>query len=207
MNDTDPKVEQEINLLSASDLFTFGTNKSKEVKLFIREKSMELAGTVEEAPYIYTGAAGELVKNVLRGDVAAKIDIRATPNVEDLCDVENKLSLAAVCDVQQDLPLVFTAGLEMPYIKDMEPGDVGGSDARIKWTATPGAQYYQVAVGRFTPKYTSEDVFMSEVRADDASKTIWVELFNATGDVIHRDNKVNYWLEVTKEYTDTEGCT
>lgn len=206
VNDTDPKVEQEINLLSASDLFTFGTNKSKEVKLFIREKSMELAGTVEEAPYIYTGAAGELVKNVLRGDVAAKIDIRATPNVEDLCDVENKLSLAAVCDVQQDLPLVFTAGLEMPYIKDMEPGDVGGSDARIKWTATPGAQYYQVAVGRFTPKYTSEDVFMSEVRADDASKTIWVELFNATGDVIHRDNKVNYWLEVTKEYTDTEGA-
>lgn len=92
VNDTDPKVEQEINLLSASDLFTFGTNKSKEVKLFIREKSMELAGTVEEAPYIYTGAAGELVKNVLRGDVAAKIDIRATPNVEDLCDVENKLS-------------------------------------------------------------------------------------------------------------------
>lgn len=206
VNDTDPKVEQEINLLSASDLFTFGTNKSKEVKLFIREKSMELAGTVEEAPYIYTGAAGELVKNVLRGDVAAKIDIRATPNVEDLCDVENKLSLAAVCDVQQDLPLVFTAGLEMPYIKDMEPGDVGGSDARIKWTATPGAQYYQVAVGRFTPKYTSEDVFMSEVRADDASKTIWVELFNATGDVIHRDNKVNYWLEVTKEYTDAAGA-
>ena len=115
------------------------------------------------------------------------------------------MSLSAVCDVQKDLPLAFTAGLEMPYIKDMEPGDVGGSDARIKWTATPGAQYYQVAVGRFTPKYTSEDVFMSEVRADDASKTIWVELFNATGDVIHRDNKVNYWLEVTKEYTDAAG--
>ena len=205
VKDTDPKVEQEINLLSASDLFTFGTNKAKEVKLFIREKSMELAGTVEDAPYIYKGAAGELVKNVLRGDVAAQIAVRATPNVEDLCDVENALSLAAVCDVQQNLPLAFTAGLEMPYIKDMEPGDVGGSDARIKWTATPGAQYYQVAVGRFTPKFTSEDVFMSEVRADDASKTIWVELFNATGDVIHRDNKVNYWLEVTKEYTDAAG--
>lgn len=205
VNDTDPKVEQEINLLSASDLFTFGTNKAKEVKLFIREKSMELAGTAEDAPYIYTGADGELVKNVLRGDVAAQIAVRATPNVEDLCDVENALSLAAVCDVQQNLPLAFTAGLEMPYIKDMEPGDVGGSDARIKWTATPGAQYYQVAVGRFTPKFTSEDVFMSEVRADDASKTIWVELFNATGDVIHRDNKVNYWLEVTKEYTDAAG--
>ena len=37
------------------------------------------------------------------------------------------------------------------------------------------------------------------------SRTIWVELFNATGDVIHRDNKVNYWLEVTKEYTDAAG--
>lgn len=206
VNDTDPKVEQEINVLSASDLFTFGTNKAKEVKLFIREKSMELAGTVEEAPYIYTGAEGELVKNVLRGDVAAKISVRATPNVEDLCDVENALSLSAVCDVQKSLPLAFTAGLEKPYIKDMEPGDVGGSDARIKWTATPGAEYYQVAVGRFTPKFTSEDVFMSEVRADDASKTIWVELFNATGDVIHRDNKVNYWLEVTKEYTDAAGA-
>lgn len=205
VNDTDPKVEQEINLLSASDLFTFGTNKAKEVKLFIREKSMELAATAEEAPYIFKGGANDLVNNVLRGDVAAKIDVRSTPNVEDLCDVENELSLSAVCDVQKTLPLAFTAGLEMPYIKDMEPGDVGGSDARIKWTATPGAQYYQVAVGRFTPKYTSEDVFMSEVRADDASKTIWVELFNATGDVIHRDNKVNYWLEVTKEYTDAAG--
>ena len=199
------KVEQEINLLSASDLFTFGTNKAKEVKLFIREKSMELAATAEENPYTFKGGENDLVNNVLRGDVAAKIDVRATPNVEDLCDVENALSLSAVCDVQKDLPLAFTAGLEMPYIKDMEPGDVGGSDARIKWTATPGAQYYQVAVGRFTPKYTSEDVFMSEVRADDASKTIWVELFNATGDVIHRDNKVNYWLEVTKEYTDAAG--
>lgn len=199
------KIEQEINLLSASDLFTFGTNKAKEVKLFIREKSMELAATAEEAPYTYKGGENDLVNNVLRGDVAAKIDVRATPNVEDLCDVENALSLAAVCDVQKDLPLAFTAGLEMPYILDMEPGDVGGSDARIKWTATPGAQYYQVAVGRFTPKYTSEDVFMSEVRADDASKTIWVELFNATGDVIHRDNKVNYWLEVTKQYTDAAG--
>lgn len=199
------KIEQEINLLSGSDLFTFGTNKAKEVKLFIREKSMELAATAEEAPYTYKGGENDLVNNVLRGDVAAKIDVRATPNVEDLCDVENALSLAAVCDVQKDLPLAFTAGLEMPYILDMEPGDVGGSDARIKWTATPGAQYYQVAVGRFTPKYTSEDVFMSEVRADDASKTIWVELFNATGDVIHRDNKVNYWLEVTKEYTDAAG--
>ena len=199
------KIEQEINLLSASDLFTFGTNKAKEVKLFIREKSMELAATAEENPYTFKGGENDLVNNVLRGDVAAKIDVRATPNVEDLCDVENALSLSAVCDVQKDLPLAFTAGLEMPYIKDMEPGDVGGSDARIKWTATPGAQYYQVAVGRFTPKYTSEDVFMSEVRADDASKTIWVELFNATGDVIHRDNKVNYWLEVTKEYTDGAG--
>ena len=199
------KIEQEINLLSASDLFTFGTNKAKEVKLFIREKSMELAATAEENPYTFKGGENDLVNNVLRGDVAAKIDVRATPNVEDLCDVENALSLSAVCDVQKDLPLAFTAGLEMPYIKDMEPGDVGGSDARIKWTATPGAQYYQVAVGRFTPKYTSEDVFMSEVRADDASKTIWVELFNATGDVIHRDNKVNYWLEVTKEYTDAAG--
>lgn len=199
------KIEQEINLLSASDLFTFGTNKAKEVKLFIREKSMELAATAEENPYTFKGGENDLVNNVLRGDVAAKIDVRVTPNVEDLCDVENALSLSAVCDVQKDLPLAFTAGLEMPYIKDMEPGDVGGSDARIKWTATPGAQYYQVAVGRFTPKYTSEDVFMSEVRADDASKTIWVELFNATGDVIHRDNKVNYWLEVTKEYTDAAG--
>lgn len=199
------KIEQEINLLSASDLFTFGTNKAKEVKLFIREKSMELAATAEENPYTFKGGENDLVNNVLRGDVAAKIDVRAIPNVEDLCDVENALSLSAVCDVQKDLPLAFTAGLEMPYIKDMEPGDVGGSDARIKWTATPGAQYYQVAVGRFTPKYTSEDVFMSEVRADDASKTIWVELFNATGDVIHRDNKVNYWLEVTKEYTDAAG--
>lgn len=199
------KIEQEINLLSASDLFTFGTNKAKEVKLFIREKSMELAATAEENPYTFKGGENDLVNNVLRGDVAAKIDVRATPNVEDLCDVENALSLSAVCDVQKDLPLAFTAGLEMPYIKDMEPSDVGGSDARIKWTATPGAQYYQVAVGRFTPKYTSEDVFMSEVRADDASKTIWVELFNATGDVIHRDNKVNYWLEVTKEYTDAAG--
>lgn len=199
------KIEQEINLLSASDLFTFGTNKAKEVKLFIREKSMELAATAKENPYTFKGGENDLVNNVLRGDVAAKIDVRATPNVEDLCDVENALSLSAVCDVQKDLPLAFTAGLEMPYIKDMEPGDVGGSDARIKWTATPGAQYYQVAVGRFTPKYTSEDVFMSEVRADDASKTIWVELFNATGDVIHRDNKVNYWLEVTKEYTDAAG--
>ena len=199
------KIEQEINLLSASDLFTFGTNKAKEVKLFIREKSMELAATAEENPYTFKGGENDLVNNVLRGDVAAKIDVRATPNVEDLCDVENALSLSAVCDVQKDLPLAFTAGLEMPYIKDMGPGDVGGSDARIKWTATPGAQYYQVAVGRFTPKYTSEDVFMSEVRADDASKTIWVELFNATGDVIHRDNKVNYWLEVTKEYTDAAG--
>ena len=199
------KIEQEINLLSASDLFTFGTNKAKEVKLFIREKSMELAATAEENPYTFKGGENDLVNDVLRGDVAAKIDVRATPNVEDLCDVENALSLSAVCDVQKDLPLAFTAGLEMPYIKDMEPGDVGGSDARIKWTATPGAQYYQVAVGRFTPKYTSEDVFMSEVRADDASKTIWVELFNATGDVIHRDNKVNYWLEVTKEYTDAAG--
>ena len=199
------KIEQEINLLSASDLFTFGTNKAKEVKLFIREKSMELAATAEENHYTFKGGENDLVNDVLRGDVAAKIDVRATPNVEDLCDVENALSLSAVCDVQKDLPLAFTAGLEMPYIKDMEPGDVGGSDARIKWTATPGAQYYQVAVGRFTPKYTSEDVFMSEVRADDASKTIWVELFNATGDVIHRDNKVNYWLEVTKEYTDAAG--
>ena len=199
------KVEQEINLLSASDLFTFGTNKAKEVKLFIREKSMELAATAEENPYTFKGGENDLVNDVLRGDVAAQIGVRATPNVEDLCDVENALSLSAVCDVQKNLPLAFTAGLEMPYIKDMEPGDVGGSDARIKWTATPGAQYYQVAVGRFTPKYTSEDVFMSEVRADDASRTIWVELFNATGDVIHRDNKVNYWLEVTKEYTDAAG--
>ncbi|MBC5642954.1 fibronectin type III domain-containing protein [Parabacteroides sp. BX2] len=199
------KVEQEINLLSASDLFTFGTNKAKEVKLFIREKSMELAATAEENPYTFKGGENDLVNDVLRGDVAAQIGVRATPNVEDLCDVENALSLSAVCDVQKNLPLAFTAGLEMPYIKAMEPGDVGGSDARIKWTATPGAQYYQVAVGRFTPKYTSEDVFMSEVRADDASRTIWVELFNATGDVIHRDNKVNYWLEVTKEYTDAAG--
>ena len=199
------KVEQEINLLSASDLFTFGTNKAKEVKLFIREKSMELAATAEENPYTFKGGENDLVNDVLRGDVAAQIGVRATPTVEDLCDVENALSLSAVCDVQKNLPLAFTAGLEMPYIKAMEPGDVGGSDARIKWTATPGAQYYQVAVGRFTPKYTSEDVFMSEVRADDASRTIWVELFNATGDVIHRDNKVNYWLEVTKEYTDAAG--
>ena len=43
-------------------------------------------------------------------------------------------------------------------------------------------------------------VFISEVRADKESRTIWVELFNATGSVIHRDNQVNYWLEVTKEY-------
>lgn len=205
VNDTDPKVEQEINLLSASDLFTFGTNKAKEVKLFVREKSMELAATAEEAAYTYKGGAKDLVNNVLRGDVAAKVAVRATPNVEDLCDVENAISLAAVCDVQQDLPMVFTAGLEKPYIKEMNPGDVGGSDARITWTATPGAQYYQVAVGRFTPKFTSQDVFISEVRADDASKTIWVELFNATGDVIHRDNKVNYWLEVTKEFTAADG--
>lgn len=205
VNDTDPKVEQEINLLSTSDLFTFGGNSAKEVKLFIREKSMELAATAEDAPYVFKGAEGDLVKDVLRGDVAAKIAVRATPNVEDLCDDENEISLAAVCDIQQNLPLAFTAGLEKPYILDMEPGDVGGSDARIKWTATPGAQYYQVAVGRFTPKFTSKDVFISEVLADDASKTIWVELFNGTGDVIHRDNKVNYWLEVTKQYTDANG--
>lgn len=203
VNDTDPKIEQEINLTSASDLFTFGTNKAKEVKLFIREKSMELAATAADAPYVFKGGANDLKNNVLRGDVAAKIDIRSTPNVEDLCDVENELSLAAVCDVQKTLPLTFTAGLATPDILPQESGDIGGSDARIKWTATPGADYYQVAVGRFTPKYTSQDVFISEVRAD--SRTIWVELFNATGDVIHRDNKVNYWLEVTKEYTDDKG--
>ena len=89
-------------MLSASDLFTFGTNKAKEVKLFIREKSMELAATAEENPYTFKGGENDLVNNVLRGDVAAKIDVRATPNVEDLCDVENALSLSAVCDVQKD---------------------------------------------------------------------------------------------------------
>lgn len=205
VNDTDPKVEQEINLLSGTDLFTFGTDKAKDLKLYIRNESMALAATAADKPYTYKGGENDLVNGVLRGDVATKVNLYATPNVEDLCDNASAISLVAVCDVQKDLSLAFTPGLEKPYIQEMQPGDVGGSDARIKWTATPGAEYYQVAVGRFTPKYTSEDVFISEVRADFDSKNIWVELFNATGDVIHRDNKVNYWLEVTKEYTDEDG--
>lgn len=204
VNETDPKIQQEINLLSGTDLFTFGNN-AKEVKLMIREKSMELAAVAEDQPYVFKGGEGDLKNGVMRGDVAAKIELHATPNVEDLCDNTNLISLTAVCDVQKDLSLAFTPGLEKPYILDMEPGDIGGSDARIKWTATPGAQYYQVAVGRFTPKFTSKDVFISEVRADQESKNIWVELFNATGDVIHPENQVNYWLQIIKEYKDENG--
>ena len=82
--------------MSASDLFTFEQTKQKEVKLFIREKSMELAATAEENPYTFKGGENDLVNNVLRGDVAAKIDVRATPNVEDLCDVENALSVGCM---------------------------------------------------------------------------------------------------------------
>lgn len=204
VEENSPKIQQEINLLSTTDLFTFGNN-AKEVKLMIREKSMELAAVAEDQPYVFKGGEGDLKNGVMRGDVAAKIELHATPNVEDLCDNTNQISLTAVCDVKQDLSLAFTPGLEKPYILDMEPGDIGGSDARIKWTATPGAQYYQVAVGRFTPKFTSKDVFISEVRADQESKNIWVELFNATGDVIHPENQVNYWLQIIKEYKDENG--
>ena len=200
--ESENKIEQKINLISNSDMFTFGTAKTKELN--VREQSLALAmnGNMEDGSlnYVFKGGKDDLVKNVMRGDVVAKIDLRATPNVEDLCDVENVISLAAVCDVNKDLGVAFTAGLANPTIKEPTYGEIGGSDAKFNWKAVPGAEYYKVAVGRFTPKFTSEDVFISEVRADKESRTIWVELFNATGSVIHRDNQVNYWLEVTKEY-------
>ena len=197
--ESEDKIEQKISLISTSDMFTFGKDKTKD--LYVREHSMKLAKEgVDTLAYVYKGGENDLIKDVMRGDVVAKIDLRSTPNAEDLCDVENVLSLAAVCDVNKDLNVAFTAGLANPTIKTPVYGEIGGSDAKFNWEAVPGAEYYKVAVGRFNPKFTSEDIFISEVRADNESKTIWVELFNGTGNVIHRDNQVNYWLEVIKEY-------
>jgi hypothetical protein len=142
----------------------------------------------------------DIVKDVLRGDVIIPVTLTKTSDKDDLCDVSAELNLTSVCgtgDFLQTLTTVYSPALLNPTIKDIEPGDIGGDYYRVKWNAVPGASFYKVYAGEKIPKYTSENIFISEVRAKN--NEIFIELFNGTGKLIHQGLTQNYYVEITKQ--------
>lgn len=138
------------------------------------------------------------------GSFAAEYTLTYAPTkANNLCIKENSVILSTQCAnaVTEKVTGIPTWNKEAEFdLKPLNFGDIHGSMAKISWTAMPGADWYQVQVGHWKPKFTSEDVFISECKAAVGSDQIFVEVFNGTGKEINKNMMVNYYL--TLEQTD-----
>lgn len=78
---------------------------------------------------------------------------------------------------------------------DVTVNKTNGGVADISWEAVPGADYYMVAVGNYKAQKISQNIFISNVVAQN--DMITVNLYNGTGADINSDMTINYMLVVT----------
>lgn len=209
---SETKIEQEIYLEAGELLSGFEGTYS------VREQSINTATNLDEdgnvvaydfvrgtpIPELEEGETWteiELLPGLLRGDVVIPVQLTVTPLIEDLCVTEDILNMSAVCGDEAYAPALavdYTPILDNPVIIAEAPGTQGGSDYLLKWEPVTGAEYYQAAIGHWTPKYLSDNIFISEVFVAD--NKLYVELFNGTGHIINRQmgGFQNYWLKLTK---------
>ena len=151
--------------------------------------------TSDEEIDIYTAAKDTLnEEGAITGTIAWPVTITATPDVDDLCNTEGVFSVDGLCEnLKQELSLthapVLAGGFAVDVIK------TNGGRAEINWESVPGADYYTVQIGNTVVDPISENVFISQVLAENNS--IKVTLKNGTGKDINKDIAINYFLELT----------
>jgi hypothetical protein len=192
------KVTQEIEIGTSSNLLTFAPNKWS-----VYTESWNLAhNPIAYKITLGTAGATEIVKDVFRGDVIIPVNLTNVTDITDLCNTEAELLLAGVCRDEEKgfvktLATEYTPILATPEILSINPSEIGGDYYIMNWKPVKGASYYKAFAGKLVPEYTSENIFISEVRADDG--VINIELFNGTGRLIHRGLTQNYWVKITKQ--------
>lgn len=144
---------------------------------------------------IYEAAKDTLNEDgAITGTIAKAVKITATPDVDDLCNTEGVFSVDGLCEnLKQELSLTYAPVLTSGFAVDVVK--TNGGRAEISWEAVPGADFYTVQIGNTVVAPISENVFISQVLAENNS--IKVTLKNGTGKDINKDIAINYFLELT----------
>ena len=130
----------------------------------------------------------------ISGAIAKAVEITATPDVDDLCNTEGVFTIDGLCEnLKQELALTYVPVLASDF--DVKVVKTNGGRAEVTWEAVPGADFYTVQVGHTVVDPISENVFISQVLAENNS--IKVTLKNGTGKDINKDIAINYFLELT----------
>ncbi len=130
----------------------------------------------------------------ISGAIAKAVEIKATPDVDDLCNTEGVFTIDGLCEnLKQELALTYVPVLASDFAVDVVK--TNGGRAEVTWEAVPGADFYTVQVGHTVVDPISENVFISQVLAENNS--IKVTLKNGTGKDINKDIAINYFLELT----------
>ena len=130
----------------------------------------------------------------ISGAIAKAVEITATPDVDDLCNTEGVFTIDGLCEnLKQELALTYVPVLASDFAVDVVK--TNGGRAEVTWEAVPGADFYTVQVGHTVVDPISENVFISQVLAENNS--IKVTLKNGTGKDINKDIAINYFLELT----------
>ena len=130
----------------------------------------------------------------ISGAIAKAVEITATPDVDDLCNTEGVFTIDGLCEnLKQELALTYVPVLASDFAVDVVK--TNGGRAEVNWEPVPGADFYTVQVGHTVVDPISENVFISQVLAENNSIT--VTLRNGTGKDINEDIAINYFLELT----------
>ena len=130
----------------------------------------------------------------ISGDIKKAVEIKATPDVDDLCNTEGVFTIDGLCEnLKQELALKYVPVLASDF--DVKVVKTNGGRAEVTWEAVPGADFYTVQVGHTVVDPISENVFISQVLAEN--NYITVTLKNGTGKDINKDIAINYFLELT----------
>lgn len=156
-------------------------------------------GLTEKNTPFTIGTVSGVAKINDAGSFVEQYAIKYAPVAANLCAKNNTITMTAQCanavtSKVTGLPTWNETATNGFKLNPLDFGDIHGSMAKISWTGMPGATWYQVQVGHWKPKFTSEDVFISECKAAVGSDQILVEVFNGTGKVINKDMMVNYYL-------------
>lgn len=167
----------------------------------MKQDAVKLSLTGKNTPFTLKGITAPKVNG--SGQFTATATLVYAPTVANLCEKSNALLVEAPCltgeTVIEGTP--YWNG-NAPELAAMNYGDIDGHTAILKWKPVAGAEYYKVKVGHMVPKNTSDNVFISEVRASEGDQSLAVELFNGTASVINPKMLVNYYLKITRTSAD-----
>ena len=148
----------------------------------------------EEIDILAAARENKAADGSISGAIAKAVEITATPDVDDLCNTEGVFTIDGLCEnLKQELALTYVPVLASDFAVDVVK--TNGGRAEVTWEAVPGADFYTVQVGHTVVDPISENVFISQVLAENNS--IKVTLKNGTGKDINKDIAINYFLELT----------